>query len=130
MWILFLIIGLLVISVSFAVRCKYLKDLNKQEVLSAVVTESRKKVMEGGKVRYYPVLKFSCGGEEICREYGFGSKKPRYIDGQKVDILYDASNGIFYIVGDTIESRFFWGWLITGIIFVAAGAAWVLFFGR
>lgn len=130
MWIIFLVIGLLLIFISFAVRCKYIKDLKKQEILHAVVLESRKKVMEGGNVRYYPVLRFSYSGEEYCREYGFGSKLPRYTDGQKVDILYDATNGIFYIVGDTIESRFFWGWLITGILFISAGAAWLLIFGR
>lgn len=108
MQIVLILLGTIFLLLGIAVKIKFGKDLKRSQLLNAEVTDVHLKTMEGkGRHRFYPVVKFEWNGEVFEQEYCFGTKKEKYRKGDKIEILFDSEDGMFYISGDNVENRFF-----------------------
>lgn len=106
MSIVLIIIGTIILLLGITVKRKYSIDLKRSHMLHAEITDIHLKTMEGkNRKRFYPVVKFKWQGTEYKQEYCFGTKKERYHIGDKVEILFDSNDKMFYIAGDNVENR-------------------------
>lgn len=128
MAIVLIIIGTIFLLLGIVIKRKYNKDLKRNQLLHAEITDVHLKNMEGkGRHRFYPVVRYEWQGEVIEQEYCFGTKKEIYHSGDKIDILLDSNDGMFYIVGDNVENRLFAALLGITALFYALAVLIIIF---
>lgn len=128
MSIFLIFIGTIFLVLGIAIKRKYSKDLKNSCLLYAEVTDVHLKTMEGkNRQRFYPVVKYEWQGTIYEQEYCFGTKKERFHSGDKIDILYDSNDGMFYIKGDNVENKLFAALLGIALLFYALAVLIIIF---
>ena len=68
---------------------------------------------------WHPVIEYQIGETKVEKEYNFGSGKPKYEIGQKIQIYYNPQNyNEYYIEGDNVQTIVAKGFTIAGITLV------------
>ncbi len=75
---------------------------------------------QDGRGNYFPIVAFQYEGQEYSIPGGNGSSKPKYSEGDKVEVLYRPSNQKYVnLVGSNLD-------IVYSIVFLVAGIALII----
>ena len=95
----------------------------------AVVVKSERRQMRGrgGAVNFFPIVQYRSNGRVHKVEYRFGTKKPKYKNGEAVKILYSKKNAEkIHIIGNKMPLIFTIVFSLAGIILLLMGLLYTL----